>query len=670
MDRALAEIADRRHQAVPLAQAAPAPAPTPQPVAAAPAAAAPPPPAPAPAPADNDLLVQARLLHAQDEVADAKAAEQSGNYRSAVQLYQEALRLDPGNVQAKTGLAMAEAKANSTEAAPADQIQTTIADLDIHRAAAVMEFRSLMNRADALAKDRQYAAANEAVQQAKIVLDRNQRLLPPDQYQSLREEAVNLNATLNDEARVEQARQVQAIEEERTKEAQQRREQALKEQDEEVQRLLRRAADLRHEQNYDKALELINQALFLQPNNVAAQAMKEMVEDSRLYVTTKDLVRRRDLLYAQHRVENMEASMPYTELMTYPPDWPELTNRRLGEVEEISGESEVNLRAAAKLQEPLPVTFDANKFSSVIDYFNKITTLDFDVKWARLSDAGIEQDTPVTANFASIPAAKALTTILDALSPPNDPHNHLDYAITDGIVKISTHDDLTSPENLILHVYDIRDLLIEPQGVGGNAGQLAGASATNGAGGGGGGSAVPTNVPSPVSATRADTLTRLENRIYDDVGVPADWRQRANGFSTIDDFNNNLLIRTTAKNHKDIRGLLTLLRTTRAIQITVESRLLFVNQGFIDDFGLDIDAQINNLGNNWGPIRIGQDSIGFTPESLPTRSLHPGSSWPARAAAPAAAVLRPPAAVRLPLSSLPARASPARARRSISMPPT
>ncbi len=245
--------------------------------------------------------------------------------------------------------------------------------------------------------------------------------------------------------------------------------------------------------------------------------MKEMVEDSRLYVTSPWIwCRQGDLLQAQHRVENMEASMPYTELMTYPPDWPELTNRRLGEVEEAR-ESEVNLSwPPPSPAEPLPVTFDANSLPASSTTSTKSPRW-ISMKWARLSDAGIEQDTPVTANFASIPAAKALTTILDALSPPNDPHNHLDYAITDGIVKISTHDDPTSPENLILHVYDIRDLLIEPQGVGGNAGQLAGASATNGAGGGGGGSAVPTNVPSPVSATRADTLTRLENRIYDDV---------------------------------------------------------------------------------------------------------------------------------------------------------
>ncbi len=156
------------------------------------------------------------------------------------------MRLDPGNVQAKTGLAMAEAKANSTEEAPADQIQTTIADLDI----STRRRRHGIPQPDESPPTRWPRTATtppptKPCGEAKIVLDRNQRLLPPDQYQSLREEAVNLNATLNDEAWAEQARQVQAIEEERTKEAQQRREQALKEQDEEVRVLFSTQGRLR-----------------------------------------------------------------------------------------------------------------------------------------------------------------------------------------------------------------------------------------------------------------------------------------------------------------------------------------------------------------------------------------------------------------------------------------
>ena len=56
--------------------------------------------------------------------------------------------------------------------------------------------------------------------------------------------------------------------------------------------------------------------------------MKEMVEDSRIYVRVREMERRRNLLFSQHRMENMEATLPYTELMTYPPDWPELTQQR------------------------------------------------------------------------------------------------------------------------------------------------------------------------------------------------------------------------------------------------------------------------------------------------------------------------------------------------------
>lgn len=46
----------------------------------------------------------------------------------------------------------------------------------------------------------------------------------------------------------------------------------------EVQNLLRRAQVLRKEQNYDRALQLVNHALSLDPNSYAAQAMKDIIE--------------------------------------------------------------------------------------------------------------------------------------------------------------------------------------------------------------------------------------------------------------------------------------------------------------------------------------------------------------------------------------------------------
>src|SRR5690606_32247285 len=110
-----------------------------------------------------------------------------------------------------------------------------------------------------------------------------------------------------------------------------------------------RAMDLRRDQRYQEALQVINQALFTDPTNIAAQAMKEIVEDSIRYVKQRDLIRERNLRVVDMSIDNLEATMPYTELMTYPPDWPQLTATRLAGLEEGGADSEVNRRVALRL---------------------------------------------------------------------------------------------------------------------------------------------------------------------------------------------------------------------------------------------------------------------------------------------------------------------------------
>ncbi|MEX2215678.1 MAG: von Willebrand factor type A domain-containing protein [Phycisphaeraceae bacterium] len=115
------------------------------------------------------------------------------------------------------------------------------------------------------------------------------------------------------------------------KDAELRRSTAKLEQLEATQRLLQRAADLRKEGDSERALQLTNQALFLDPGNPAAQAMKMMVEDSAIAVKTKDDASQRALRIARHQAELIEATIPYNELITYPSDWPQVTASRGGE---------------------------------------------------------------------------------------------------------------------------------------------------------------------------------------------------------------------------------------------------------------------------------------------------------------------------------------------------
>ncbi len=98
---------------------------------------------------------------------------------------------------------------------------------------------------------------------------------------------------------------------------------------ERVDRLLGRANELRAEQRYEHAIELLNQAQFLEPHNVAIKAFIDTLEDSRLSVEHRKNIEERSKQTLREGIDNADATVPWTELMTYPSDWPELTQRRL-----------------------------------------------------------------------------------------------------------------------------------------------------------------------------------------------------------------------------------------------------------------------------------------------------------------------------------------------------
>ena len=100
------------------------------------------------------------------------------------------------------------------------------------------------------------------------------------------------------------------------------------ERDRQVQDLIKRAVDLRREQKYERAIELLKQASFLAPNNPAVNLLQETMEDTLNYIKIRDLSRKRSKLMGDQSVDNFEATLPHNDLMTFPADWPELTYRR------------------------------------------------------------------------------------------------------------------------------------------------------------------------------------------------------------------------------------------------------------------------------------------------------------------------------------------------------
>ncbi|MBI1368087.1 MAG: hypothetical protein GC162_05475 [Planctomycetes bacterium] len=552
------------------------------------------------------LMEKAVKLQTQQLTAEADQAAKDGQYNRAAQLYTQAISLDPANEDAKKGLETVRAllgRDNSGSKLVEDYANV----VKLRREQALARYDEAMKQAKASVAAGNPNEALDAVSLGKAILDTNRQYLSEAEYNQLSKSAMDFTSQIQVAAEQQRVRALGEQEMKVKNEQVKRRMAAEEERERKVQELLRRAADLRRELNYEESLDVLEQLLFIDPHNVAAQAMKEMIEDSIIYRNTKNLLRERELKRSQHSVDNLEAAIPVTEIIQYPPDWPQLTATRQAALGSAGGESEANRRVMEKLKQSIPVTFDGNRLENVVEYLRNVTGVNFFVNWRALEGAGIEPGTTVTLNLASVPADKALRLILDQVGGDLVP---LGFTIDEGVVTISTVENLG--KNTTIRTYDIRDLVVQAPSFD-QAPDFDLTSITNSSGGGSGGGGGQSG--DLFSDTQSDRQTGTRNELIQQISQlirdtvdPDGWRQSGGLVSSMSELNGSLIVNTTSENHRAILSLLAQLRESRALQINVEARFLLVDQNYLDEVGVDMDLTINNIGSDFTPITINTES--------------------------------------------------------------
>ncbi len=560
---------------------------------------------------ESDLMIQVRRAEAQKLAVEGQQAATAGQHALADKRYRQALNLDPENPDIEAAANLAQAQAAELQE-PKGLLETTIGTNQLLVQKMYAEYLKYMNEARSQKGNRRYATARDAVSNAKTALDRDQLLISTDRYNELRSAATQLASEIDTEARLWDAAEHASTEHRREVESRIAREEAEAAKGQEIENLLRRASELQHDQKYDEALKLIEQALFLDPTNPGAQGMRDIIQDVRLLVQQKELWRLQDLMTAEQAVLNAEATVMYDDLITYPKDWPQLTYRRLSDPDDRGGDSEANRRVSLKLRDPVPISFEANKLVNVIDYLRNTTGVNVFVNWAAIEAAGVEPDAPITLQLSNVPAEQALRLVLAQVGSEFDP---VTYSIIDGIVTVSTERDLQKTTDR--RTYDIRDLLVQvpnftdaPQFDLNEALSNTSSGGSGGGGGGGGGDIFgddggETNEEQP---SRGELIEQIVNLIQDSIGRQEQWAAYGGDVSSVSELNGQLIVKSTPENHRQIDELLAQLRETRATQISVESRFLVVQESFMEEIGLDFDFQINEIGSNFGPISVAQDS--------------------------------------------------------------
>ena len=358
--------------------------------------------------------------------------------------------------------------------------------------------------------------------------------------------------------------------------------------------LTTRAQELLSEQRYGQSLEVVRQILKLDPDNAWARSRVDLLEEFALLQENRKVhaqaqsdeqgvpvvgsgfiqlpsagrvpATSEDMSSDLDPVEIRRAESPWWDLIKYPSDWKDLTLRRepfsAGKISESAADRQVR----QQLQSRIP-TLDLPDLGleDVIEFMRELSTLNFHVKWAALEMAGIDKSTTVNVRLANVTVGKALETILDDVGRVGDP---LGYVIDEGVITISTKDDLSA--RTLTRVYDIRDLIVRvPNFVAPSANLGGGTRGNRGAGtGGGGGFGGRGEKSIPTTGDIVSNITDLITTTIDE----RSWRP-AGGFGSIRELGGQLVVTQTAENHKALMDLIAQLREARGPHVQEGERI-------------------------------------------------------------------------------------------------
>lgn len=461
-----------------------------------------------------------------------------------------------------------------------------------------------------LAED--FEEAHRLLDYARQTIEQNRRYASPAaQYDDYKAQGAALEQFVLDEEREYQERLIREKQVEVAKREQERVDRVKQTKERQVSQLLDQAVELRKERRYEDAIQVLRSVLAIDPDNQQAAWMRDTLED--FYANSRDRAAENDVNAESQDllIETDEASIPWHKDITYPKNWPEISARRTG-TEEAS-ESAATRQTRRKLESVAPeLKFDARPFSEVVDALATLTGLSFVPNWAALEAAAVEKDKEVTIpKIANVKFEKALKLILDVVGGGE---TELAYEIDDGVVRISTKEDLS--RNRVTRVYDVSDLLIRvptfrgrninldqigqqsQQGglgggrflQGGGGGGAQGGQNIFGGGGGGGQQNDPEDQPGAPGTDRITPIITLIQQTID----PESWRDAGGNVGTIQSLNNQIIVTQTATAQAQLRDLLKQLRQSRAMQIAVEARYITITRNWVEQLGVDLDVILNN----------------------------------------------------------------------------
>jgi hypothetical protein len=178
-------------------------------------------------------------------------------------------------------------------------------------------------------------------------------------------------------------------------------------------------------------------------------------------------------------------------------------------------------------------------FEKVIEYLAKVSGQNFHVNWRALDMAGVHAHDPITLDMHDVPVSAILKAALEEVGTDEAV---LQYCVVDGVVHISTYDDMA--QHTVTRVYNVRDLI-----------DLEVARASD----------------SATRLTPADASDHLAGVIQEAID-PISWHDAGGTTGGLRFFSGRFVITQSIPNHDAILGLLAALRRADAPWPKVQPR--------------------------------------------------------------------------------------------------
>ncbi len=473
------------------------------------------------------------------------------------------------------------------------------------------EFDNLLSQAREALDAGDTETARQRASEARLRLNEAREFLAQDEFDNRLNQQRQMLVTIGQQEDAIRQQEAAQRETELRSESAQREARLERERQEKIIESLMRIRALQLEQKYEEAIQVVDQLLFIDPQNAAGLLLKDVLQDTMMYREFNQIQRDKHLSYAKESLRMQEGMIIPDSLIEYPADWPAIVQRRVQGAGVYADPPQDRRVLAALDTTNIPASFTDNTLEDVLNFISTVTNLNVDVDWDSLAEVGVDRDTLVSLNLQPLPARTILDRVLAKVSP--DEFNSAGWAVNDGILVVAS--DSALRRNTFIQIYDIQDLLFQIPNFTETPDLELGSIVQ-----GQGGSEQDSDIEVPGGLSGEELLERIREIIQTNVDFDG-WRDNGGDTGDIQELNGNLIVTNTASNHRHISNLLSQLREVRAIQVNVEARFLSVSEDFFEQVGFDLDV-IFNADNNQYQTALNQQ-FDFSSTQAGTQTLLP-----------------------------------------------